>query len=98
LNDDGSFRSEADAKVRTESNRAVNIKPSISSVANTDTQFDAGYIKGMHPSLGLRTPVSITAMAEKWGFREVSRADMPKGNLWIVWRTVPEDGDGASKL
>lgn len=40
----------------------------------------------MHPSLGLRTPKSITAMAEKWGFREVERKDMPKGNLWIVWK------------
>ena len=40
----------------------------------------------MHPSLGLRTPKSITAMAETWGFREVERKDMPKGNLWIVWK------------
>lgn len=52
-------------------------------------QFDREYIKGMHPSLGLRTPTSITAMAEKWGFRMVKQEQMPKGNLWIVWEAAP---------
>ncbi|TXT04253.1 hypothetical protein VHUM_04251 [Vanrija humicola] len=65
LNDDGSFRSDADAK------------------------FDAEHIKGTHPSLGLRTPRSVSALAAKWGFDEVLRADMPKGNLWLVWRARP---------
>lgn len=67
LNDDGTFRSEGDAK------------------------FDAEYIKGVHPSLGLRTPKSISEMAARWGFKEVSRDEMPKGNLWIVWRAEDDD-------
>lgn len=60
-------------------------------LADADGQFDAEYIKGMHPSLGLRTPCSITAMAERWGFREVVRRDMPKGNLWMVWEADEAD-------
>ncbi|KLT39202.1 hypothetical protein CC85DRAFT_305223 [Cutaneotrichosporon oleaginosum] len=66
LNDDGSFRSDGDAK------------------------FDAEYIKGVHPSLGLRTPKSLRAMAEKWGWREESQSVVAKGNLFIVFRaTIP---------
>lgn len=69
LNDDGTFRSEGDAK------------------------FDAEYIKGVHPSLGLRTPKSIVEMAERWGWRQESRTTMPKGNLWFVFRAeVPDEG------
>ncbi|KAL1409534.1 hypothetical protein Q8F55_003518 [Vanrija albida] len=51
-----------------------------------DEKFDAEHIKATHPSLGLRTPQSVTALANKWGFDEVVRADMPKGNLWLVWQ------------
>lgn len=49
-------------------------------------QFDESHIKGTHETLGLRTVPSITAMAERWGFVEETRREMPKGNLWIVWR------------
>lgn len=49
-------------------------------------QFDASHIKGTHETLGLRTVPSITAMAERWGFVQDTRREMPKGNLWIVWR------------
>lgn len=37
-------------------------------------------------SLGLRTVKSITEMAEKWGFVEESREELPKGNMFVVWR------------
>lgn len=54
--------------------------------ADATPQFDAEHIKATHPSLGLRTPHSVTALANKWGFDEILRADMPKGNLWLVWQ------------
>lgn len=50
------------------------------------TQFDAEHLKARHPSLGLRSISSISEMAERWGFVEESRKEMPKGNMWVVWR------------
>jgi hypothetical protein len=51
-----------------------------------DIQFDRDYIKAKDSSLGLRTVGSITSYANKWGFEEVERKEMPKGNMWVVWR------------
>lgn len=53
-----------------------------------DVQFDVDYIKAKDALLGLRTVESITAYANKWGFEEVERKEMPKGNMWVVWRLV----------
>jgi hypothetical protein len=53
-----------------------------------DVQFDRSYIKAKDPSLGLRTVGSITDYARKWGFEEVERKEMPKGNTWVVWKLV----------
>jgi len=53
-----------------------------------DRQFDKSYIKAMDSSLGLRTVGSITEYASKWGFEEVERKEMPKGNMWVVWKLV----------
>ncbi|OCF34672.1 hypothetical protein I316_03715 [Kwoniella heveanensis BCC8398] len=51
-----------------------------------DEKFDKEYIKAEHPSLGLRTIRSISAVARRWGFKEEKRVDMPKGNVLVVWR------------
>jgi len=53
-----------------------------------DAQFDRSYIKAKDPSLGLRTVGSITEFARKWGLEEVERKEMPKGNMWVVWKLV----------
>jgi len=58
------------------------------SVVMADRQFDKSYIKAKDASLGLRTVGSITEYARKWGFEEVERKDMPKGNMWVVWKLV----------
>ena len=57
-------------------------------VVVADRQFDKSYIKAKDPSLGLRTVGSITEYAKKWGFEEVERREMPKGNMWVVWKLV----------
>jgi hypothetical protein len=44
-----------------------------------DIQFDRDYIKAKDSSLGLRTVGSITSYANKWGFEEVERKEMPRG-------------------
>nr|XP_019050181.1 hypothetical protein I302_00605 [Kwoniella bestiolae CBS 10118]OCF29111.1 hypothetical protein I302_00605 [Kwoniella bestiolae CBS 10118] len=62
LNDNGSYKSEADEK------------------------FDKEYIKSKSPLLGLRTIKSISEIALKWGFVEESRKELPKGNVFVVWR------------
>ena len=54
----------------------------------TDRQFNKSYIKAMDSSLGLRTVGSITEYAKKWGFEEVERKEMPKGNMWVAWKLV----------
>lgn len=51
-----------------------------------DDQFDQTYIRAKDPSLGLRTIASVSAFAGKWGFVEESRTEMPKGNMFVVWR------------
>lgn len=51
-----------------------------------DEEFDKGYIRAKHPSLGLRTISSIDSFAEKWGYAKGQRTEMPKGNTWVVWR------------
>jgi hypothetical protein len=53
-----------------------------------DVQFDRSYIKAKDSRLGLRTVGSITEYARKWGFEEVERKEMPKGNMWVVWKLV----------
>ncbi|WVR04000.1 hypothetical protein IAU60_000999 [Kwoniella sp. DSM 27419] len=53
-----------------------------------DRKFEHEHIKKTDPSLGLRTIPNITAMAVKQGFREESRVEMPKGNMFVVWRVV----------
>jgi hypothetical protein len=58
------------------------------SMVMADRQFDKSYIKAKDPSLGLRTVGSITDYARKWGFEEVERKEMPKGNMWVVWKLV----------
>ncbi|WWC87681.1 uncharacterized protein L201_002572 [Kwoniella dendrophila CBS 6074] len=55
-----------------------------------DEKFDKEYIKSKSPLLGLRTIKSITEIANKWGFIEESRKEMPKGNTFIVWRVKPQ--------
>lgn len=55
-------------------------------------QFEASHIQAQDSSLGLRTIKSITEMAEKWGFAEESRVEMPKGNMWVVWRAKGSSG------
>ncbi|KAK8861387.1 hypothetical protein IAR55_002206 [Kwoniella newhampshirensis] len=54
-----------------------------------DQEFDEKYIKAHHPDLGLRSVKSITHYAEKWGFVEEGRSEMPKGNTFVVWRVKP---------
>ncbi|KAK1920977.1 hypothetical protein DB88DRAFT_501735 [Papiliotrema laurentii] len=51
-----------------------------------DEEFDQTYIRAKDPSLGLRTIASVSAFAGKWGFVEESRTEMPKGNMFVVWR------------
>jgi hypothetical protein len=58
------------------------------SMVKADRQFDKSYIKAKDPSLGLRTVGSITEYARKWSFEEVERNEMPKGNMWVVWKLV----------
>ncbi|WWD16708.1 hypothetical protein CI109_101139 [Kwoniella shandongensis] len=54
--------------------------------SDADEKFDNEYIKAHHPDLGLRSIESITRYAEKWGFVEERREEMPKGNTFVVWR------------
>ena len=58
------------------------------SLVMADRQFDQSYIKAKDSSLGLRTIGSITEYASKWRFEEVERKEMPKGNMWVVWKLV----------
>lgn len=53
---------------------------------SADEEFDRTYIKAKDESLGLRTIKSITGLAEKWGFSEESRRELPKGNMLVIWR------------
>jgi hypothetical protein len=55
-----------------------------------DGQFDATHVKVNGEMLGLRSVKAVTEMADKWGFVEESRTEMPKGNLWVVWRVKKE--------
>ncbi|WWC68830.1 uncharacterized protein I206_102765 [Kwoniella pini CBS 10737] len=57
--------------------------------SSEDEKFDKEYIKSKSPLLGLRTIKSITTIAERWGFIEESRKEMPKGNMFVVWRVRP---------
>jgi len=75
-NDDGTYKSENDKKV---------CMPLVS-VEEANEQFEKTHIQKDDASLGLRTVKSISEMAERWGFAEESRRDMPNGNMFIVWR------------
>lgn len=55
----------------------------------TSDQFDKEYIKSKSPLLGLRSIKSISDIASKWGFVQESRRDLPKGNVFVVWRVKP---------
>ena len=79
LADDGSYKSQGDEEVSQ--NLGLSDK-------EADVQFDRSYIKAKDSRLGLRTVGSITEYARKWGFEEVERKEMPKGNMWVVWKLV----------
>ena len=79
LADDGSYKSPGDEEVSLLGQRER---------VKADAQFDKSYIKANDQNLGLRTVDSITAYANKWGFEEIERKEMPKGNMWVVWRLV----------
>ncbi|KAK6907139.1 hypothetical protein I203_101129 [Kwoniella mangroviensis CBS 8507] len=57
--------------------------------SDSDEKFDKEYIKSKSPLLGLRSIKSISDIASKWGFVEESRRDLPKGNVFVVWRVKP---------
>ncbi len=83
--DGGSYRSSADEEVSW----SLRLLSSLyrATVGPPDAeQFDKTYIKATHASLGLRTIRSITDVAEQWGFVEDCRKEMPKGNMFVVWR------------
>ncbi|WWC99102.1 hypothetical protein V866_005997 [Kwoniella sp. B9012] len=54
--------------------------------SDSDEKFDKEYIKSKSPLLGLRSIKSISDIASQWGFVEESRRDLPKGNVFVVWR------------
>lgn len=86
LSDDGTYKSPSDEEV-------PNFRPFNGRWKLTTGQFDRTYIKAKDDRLGLRSVASITAFAERWGFREVERKEMPKGNMWVVWQRVARAGD-----
>lgn len=94
LNDDGTYKTAADEEVRSPVALQAQSSPdqlvarctSIFIAWGADMQFDKGYIRAKHPSLGLRTISSIDSFAEKWGYAKGQRTEMPKGNTWVVWR------------
>ncbi|WVQ62789.1 uncharacterized protein L199_000937 [Kwoniella botswanensis] len=57
--------------------------------SDSDEKFDKEYIRSKSPLLGLRSIKSISDIASKWGFVEESRRDLPKGNVFVVWRVKP---------
>lgn len=57
-----------------------------------DEEFDRAHIRAKDGRLGLRSVPSITAFAQRWGFREVERKEMPKGNMWVVWQRASGRG------
>ncbi|WRT65494.1 uncharacterized protein IL334_002437 [Kwoniella shivajii] len=54
--------------------------------SDQDEKFDREYIKSKSPLLGLRSIKSISDIASKWGFVEEQRKQLPKGNMFAVWR------------
>ncbi|WWC60099.1 uncharacterized protein I303_102663 [Kwoniella dejecticola CBS 10117] len=54
--------------------------------SSEDEKFDKEYIRFKSPLLGLRTIKSVSEIAERWGFIEESRKEMPKGNVFVIWR------------
>jgi hypothetical protein len=89
LNDDGSHKSAADADVS-----GAPMPTELVRCVAEDSQFDESYIRGTHHSLGLRTVRSVTEMAERWGFEEAVREQLPKRNMWVVWRPHPTSQNG----